>query len=161
MSELEDHTGYFYSPSARGFFHEAVHSGSIPSDAIPVSDERHAALIGSQNAGMEIVPDDDGNPVPVARTPRDMAEWRAFAAGTVQDLLNATARARMYDSMQTAVSYRGDPNPTYAAEAEVLFNWRSAVWTAAFAILAAVEAGERQMPAPEDFLAELPPMVWP
>lgn len=161
MSENEEHSGYFYSASARGFFHTEANQGSIPEDAVPVSDEEHAALMTQQNGGKEIVPGENGFPVAIAKVPANMGEWRAFAAGTIKELLDATARSRQYDSIQAAVSYRGDPNPVYAAEAEALFAWRSSMWTAAFAILAAVEAGERPMPSSSDFMAELPTMVWP
>lgn len=82
-------------------------------------------------------------------------------ARAIQARLDATARARQYDGMQAAVSYLGDPNPTYAAEAAALRDWRSAVWTYALAQLALVAAGDRAPPTVPDLLAELPPIVWP
>lgn len=91
--------------------------------------------------------------------PPDAALTAASAA--VQQHLDATARARRYDSIHTAIGYRGDPNPVFAAEAEALFVWRSQVWTAALAILADVEAGTRPAPDEETLIAELPAMVWP
>lgn len=75
--------------------------------------------------------------------------------------LDATAAERQYDSIQTAVTYRDDPNPQFAAEGEALFTWRSEVWTYATAELAKVEAGERPVPTVEAFIGELPAMAWP
>jgi hypothetical protein len=82
-------------------------------------------------------------------------------ARAIQARLDATARERQYDSIQAAVSYLGDPNPTYAAEAAALRDWRSAVWTYALAQLALVAAGDRAPPTVTDLLAELPTIVWP
>ncbi|MBB3772015.1 hypothetical protein FHS55_002624 [Angulomicrobium tetraedrale] len=79
----------------------------------------------------------------------------------IQDLLDRTARHRGYESIQTAVTYRDDPNPTFAAEGTALFGWRSAVWTAAYAELARVTAGETPAPALDVFIASLPAFSWP
>ncbi len=79
----------------------------------------------------------------------------------IQAHLEAKAAERHYDSIQSAVSYRGDPNPQFAAEAEALFVWRSAVWTYATAELDKVTAGQRAQPGVEEFVGELPAFVWP
>ncbi|MDQ1183593.1 hypothetical protein [Agrobacterium larrymoorei] len=81
--------------------------------------------------------------------------------GAIQTHLDATASQRRYDSIHTAISYRDDPNPKFAAEAAALFAWRSAVWTYATDELDKVVAGERAIPTVEEFLAELPQLVWP
>jgi hypothetical protein len=39
--------------------------------------------------------------------------------------------------------------------------WRDAVWTAGYAIQAAVTAGTRAIPGESELLAELPAMAWP
>ncbi|WP_420836861.1 hypothetical protein [Aquabacter cavernae] len=96
-----------------------------------------------------------------APVPPSPAALTAHGAAIVQAHLDATAQERRYDSAQTAVSYRDDPNPQFAAEGEALFAWRSAVWTAALAILAEVEAGVRPIPSDAELIAELPAMVWP
>lgn len=79
----------------------------------------------------------------------------------IQSHLDTTARQRQYDGMQAAVSYRDDPNPLFAAEAEALFSWRSAVWTYSTTELKKVQAGERAAPTVADFIRELPAFVWP
>lgn len=79
----------------------------------------------------------------------------------VQAALDAGARQRGYDNIATAITYRGDPNPKFAAEAEVYFQWRSDTWTTAYSILADVEAGKRAFPTNEEAIALLPPLVLP
>lgn len=82
----------------------------------------------------------------------------AYSAA-IQNHLDATAQERLYDSIQSAVSYRDDPNPVFAAEATALFTWRSAVWTAATAMLDGM--GEGEPPSIESVIAALPAFEWP
>ncbi|MBN7804921.1 hypothetical protein JZX86_06020 [Agrobacterium rosae] len=89
------------------------------------------------------------------------AALEAQFSGAIQSHLDATARQRRYDSIHTAISYRDDANPVFASEAAVLFAWRSAVWTYSTAELDKVMAGERDIPTIEEFVAELPEIVWP
>lgn len=90
-----------------------------------------------------------------------LAAALAAYSGAIQAHLEAKAHERHYDSIQSAVSYRDDPNPQFAAEADALFAWRSSVWTYATAELDRVTADERGQPTVEDFIAELPAFVWP
>ena len=105
-----------------------------------------------------------------AWTPQKVADWQASQmpaaptaddyAGVIQAHLDAKARERQYDSILSAITYRDDPNAQFAAEAEALFAWRSAVWTAATTMLAGFELGSAPPPA-EDVIAALPAFVWP
>ena len=85
----------------------------------------------------------------------------AVYAVAVQAHQDAAARSRGYESITTAVTYIDDPNPTWAAEGAAAKEWRSAVWTACYAILAEVEAGTRPALTVDELLAGLPPLVWP
>ena len=89
------------------------------------------------------------------------ANLKAQVAAAVQRHLDATVSERNYTSAAAAVSYVGDPNPQWDAEGRVVLAWRSAVWTACFAALDAVLAGDRPPLTPEEMVAELPPLVWP
>lgn len=53
----------------------------------------------------------------------------------LQSHMDAAAKELGYDDLKTAITYRGDPNPRFAAEAEGFFLWRSAIWTTAYAML--------------------------
>ena len=90
-----------------------------------------------------------------------IAALQATYTAAIQGHLDAKARERQYDGIQTAITYRDDPNPQFAAEGAALFIWRSAVWTYSTAELAKVLAGERERPSVAVFVAELPAFVWP
>jgi hypothetical protein len=85
----------------------------------------------------------------------------AHYVAAIQAAMDAKARERRYDSIASAISYRGDPNPQFSAEADALFAWRSAVWTMAYAELARVTNGLRAPPTLEALVEEIPPFVWP
>lgn len=89
------------------------------------------------------------------------ATLKRQVADAVQRHLDAAVSERSYSSAAAAVSYVGDPNPQWDAEGRAVLAWRSAVWTACFAALDAVLAGERPPLTPEEMVAELPPLVWP
>lgn len=55
---------YSFSPSAGGFFVAGMHP-EIPADAVPVTDQQHAALMAAQAAGQMIVAGPDGAPIAV------------------------------------------------------------------------------------------------
>ncbi|MDX0563286.1 hypothetical protein [Sinorhizobium medicae] len=82
-------------------------------------------------------------------------------SAAIQAHLDAKARERQYDGIQTAITYRGDPNPQFSAEGEALFAWRSAVWTYSAGELTKVLVGERSQPSVEEFISELPAFTWP
>lgn len=78
----------------------------------------------------------------------------------IQGHLDATAQQRGYDSMLSACSYAAGSHPKFSVEGRDCIAWRSAVWEAAFKIMADVQAKNRPLPTIEEVIAELPPMVW-
>lgn len=75
----------------------------------------------------------------------------------VDTFLKAKANEYKYDSVYSMISYRGDPNPKFANEAESMFVWRSAVWTKANEILSNnLSTPIDQLPTPEQILSQLP-----
>ncbi len=90
-----------------------------------------------------------------------VAPTQADFTSAVQAHLDAKARERGYDNIRSAISYRGDGNPTFAGEADALFAWRSEVWTYAIGELARFTAGERAAPTIDAFIGELPAFTWP
>jgi len=82
----------------------------------------------------------------------------------VQAHVDATARARNYDSAVSCASYVASGNTVWAAEAQAFVSWRDAVWAYAFAELGKVQGGQREQPTVADFVAEVQavlPMEWP
>lgn len=130
----------------------------IPAGAVEITDAQWQEFIGNQGLRKW------ANGQEVEYTPPVPAPTEAGYGGAVQAMLDGKARERSYDSIATAVSYRDDPNATYAAEGTALFNWRSAVWTYVYQQLAAVQAGTRAQPAVADFVTEVGmqcPFEWP
>lgn len=78
----------------------------------------------------------------------------------VQRHLDATAQARGYDSILSACSYAGAPNP-FQAEGAAFLAWRGVVWATCYQVLADAQAGARPIPADDELIAELPVMVIP
>ena len=53
----------------------------------------------------------------------------------VQNYLDTTVQQRGYDNVYTCLSYKGDPDPIFSAEADAVLAWRSQVWRTAQGIL--------------------------
>lgn len=79
----------------------------------------------------------------------------------IQAHVDGAAQSRRYDSGNSLASYVASTDPAWAAEAQTFVAWRDGVWRYAYAELDRVLTGERQQPTVEDFLKELPAMVWP
>lgn len=116
---------------------------------------RHYQAFGIEPPMREVVETDEGE-TPVSSPPTEDDYAKA-----IQQHMNGKAAERRYDSIQTAVTYRDDPNPQFAAEGQALFDWRSEVWTYATAELEKVRTGQRSQPTVAEFLAELPKFTWP
>lgn len=114
--------------------------------------------------GLEDVPAVEGAPAPEPQheaEPTDEERVKALQT-KVQEQLDAVARAMGYDSIATAVTYADEPAvKRFQDEGMALRAWRSQVWAACYAILGAVQAGERAAPAWPDLLAELPAFAAP
>lgn len=95
-------------------------------------------------------------PVPPPAPEPTPTEVRAKLSRAVDAWLNSVAQQWDYRNIVSAVSYRGDPDPIFAAEAESLFNWRSQVFAALRAREAAVTAGTEPVPSAEALIASLP-----
>lgn len=89
------------------------------------------------------------------------AEIKRALAAAIQTHVQATARARGYDSAEACASYVASTNATWSAEATAFVAWRDGVWTSALSTLAAVEAGTEPAPTAEALIADLPVIAWP
>jgi len=92
-----------------------------------------------------------------APTPPTVDDYRA----AIQNMLDAAAQERRYDSGTTVSTYVNSTIPAWAAEAQAFVAWRDAVWAYAYTELEQVETGQRPMPSVEEFIAELPAISWP
>lgn len=74
------------------------------------------------------------------------AQLVAQYTSQIDSWINQVARSMKYNDIVSAVSYKGDANPVFAAEADALSTWRSSVWTTANQLLAEVASGTRPVP---------------
>lgn len=79
----------------------------------------------------------------------------------IQSLLDSVARSKQYDSSLHCASYATSSVPLWSSEANAFIEWRDSVWSYSYAELAKFENGEREAPTVEEFVSELPVMVWP
>jgi hypothetical protein len=162
-----DKTKYYFSPSLIGFFHGSVseaHGIKWPSDSTPVTDEVFTTFTSEAPDGKELGVDTEGQPIwvdSITRTGYTLLQQVANLKAWVQVLLDTTAQVYGYDSMLAAVSYAGDPLPTYAAEGDALKAWRSLVWSSANPIINDVLNGLVVVPLKSVFLSSLPQYTAP
>lgn len=95
-------------------------------------------------------------PAPPPPTPEEVQKSLTDA---VQAHMNAEAQKLRYDDIFTAISYEGDANPKFAAEASAFKAWRSSVWTLCYQILDDVIEGKRPVPTAEQLINELPQLT--
>jgi hypothetical protein len=146
-----------FSASTLGFYDEDVHSADqIPSDAVSITNEMHAAMLAAQSAGHVIAANANGLPMTKERPAPTTDDILAAMTGVVQAHIDAPAKAWGYDNAGSAVTYVGDPNAQFDAEGKAMRAFRSACWVAAGAMRKAVEAGTRAAPSEAEVLAALP-----
>lgn len=86
---------------------------------------------------------------------------QARLSAAVQAHLDATARARSYDSALSCVSYVDSTVAQYRTEATAMRDWRDAVWQRCYELLAEIQAGQRPIPSEQELIALLPTILWP
>jgi hypothetical protein len=79
----------------------------------------------------------------------------------IQAMLDAEARTRNYDGILSLCSYAASTNPPFAAEGDAGLDWRDAVWSESYRLMALVQTGQMPQPTIPELLAMLPEMVWP
>lgn len=124
--------------------------GNCVEEAPPVAGDGQEVVMTEGEWVLRDLPAAEPEPEP------EPTNYKAELVTALQSEMDAAARARGYDDLKTAITYRGDPNPKFAAEAEALFVWRSSVWTTAYSILEEVQAGARDFPTVEEVLSLMP-----
>lgn len=150
----------FYSESTGGFYSAEIHTIGMPSDAVPIGREQHAALLAAQAAGKRIVPGANGYPIaqdpppPPAPTAEQLAADRVASVAAHMD---TAAQALSYDDIRAVVTYADEPAvPKFQAEGRAFRAWRSLVWAHCYQVLDDVQAGRRPIPSAAELIAELP-----
>lgn len=125
-----------------------------------LTDPDDKRIISTDGGVFALVDQPEPEPEPEPEPPTEEQIIASFRLA-IQGHVDGTARSRNYDSGTSLASYVASTNPAWAAEAQAFVAWRDAVWTYAYAELDKVTSGQREAPEVEDFVAELPEMVWP
>lgn len=78
----------------------------------------------------------------------------------VQRHLDATVKAKGYDSVLSAATYATSANSKFKADGIAAIKWRDAVWTACYAMLTDAKTGVKPIPTEDELLASLPTLNW-
>lgn len=146
----------FYSATTNGFYCVEVNGAGIPADAKEISDELYA-----QCSGRHVVPDANG--LPCLKTPSapNFEQRKEALLASVDEHLNAAARAKGYDSILSASLRAALPSSPFHDEGVAFGTWMDAVYAKCYAVLADVIAGQMSEPDKEQLLALLPPLNLP
>lgn len=136
--------------------------GTIPADAIQITDEQHNDFLNKQATGehstFDIV---DGKWVYTPPSPPTAEEQAVLIqnelVAAIQHFMDDKAHDKGYDNLLSAVTYADEPvNPQFQKDGIAFRVWRSKVWEYCYAQLAAVKAGTRTAPTAEQLISELP-----
>jgi hypothetical protein len=78
-----------------------------------------------------------------------------------QDRLDAKARERLYDGILSRCSYATSTHWKFRAEGRAGVVWRDETFATAYSVLGQVQDGTAPIPTEGEFLAALPPLLWP
>jgi len=88
-------------------------------------------------------------------------QQEAAITAAVQARLDDFAKTRGYDSTLACITYANSTHPQFQLEGRYMLTARDETWVAAILVLSQAAMGARPMPSVEDFLAELPELIWP
>ena len=172
-----EHENYLNSfPDTTVFFNEIIDRGDVKSLGNWVKDAHSADAYGwldnhLDETDLTFKPNATAGGVyyikghePAEETREEMiARRQAEIVNMVQNIIDETAQQKRYDDGLSCVSYVGDPDEEFNADAVAFVAWRGRCWRTCYNILNSVTAGTV---APEDVtdeyvLERLPIMEWP
>lgn len=166
----------FYSKTTGGFYDPLIHGQNIPTDAVEITREQHAALMTAQATGKRIESDTNGNPVAVDPPAPTSEQTIAALSAQIQKRLDDFAATRKYDNVISLAKYSSLTDQEiaslpandqaaatrYRAECRHLLLKVAQTWAVSERILGEVTSNQRPVPASiADFEAELPVLAWP
>lgn len=126
-------------------------------DSVADSDRPFKFARGNADGSVTLYYDGDVVPEQPAPSPEEIAKRiSAIYAEAVQQMLDGAAQAFSYDGILSMSSYAGDSHPKFGREGDAAKTWRTACWDKCYAIMLAVESGNRQMPTADELLSEMP-----
>lgn len=79
----------------------------------------------------------------------------------IQAKIDEVARSKQFNDGVAISSYIASTVESWAAQAQAFVAWRDNVWQYSYSELDKVQTGERGQPTIDEFLSELPEIVWP
>lgn len=172
-----EHENYLNSfPDTTVFFNEIIDRGEVKSLGQWVKDAHAADAYGwldnhLDETDLTFKPNATAGGIyyikghePAEETREEMiARRQAEIVNMVQNIIDETAQQKRYDDGLSCVSYVGDPDEEFNADAVAFVAWRGRCWRTCYNILNSVTAGTV---APEDVtdayvIERLPVMEWP
>lgn len=96
-------------------------------------------------------------PIPEKTPDEVLEEYRQALQGHV----NSVAREKDYENALSCASYVVSTNEVWKAEAEAFIAWRDSVWLYVLGELPKFENGDRPLIPVDEFILELPVLMWP
>lgn len=97
----------------------------------------------------------------VTPAPPTVPEMVELYRQAIQDHLDAAAKLRDYDNIQTASLRAALPNSPFHAEGVAYGEWMDACWAKGIEVMNAAIAGTIPIPTVQELLIELPDLVLP
>lgn len=145
-----------FSQTTGCFYPDDIAYSKLPDDVIDVSmADFESAMARQPGENIQVI---DGRVVIVAAPAPDPT---IAYVNAVQARLDAEARTRRYDSILSACTYATSTVAKFRAEGQACVDWRDAVWSQCYALLAQVQSGATPAPTVEALVASLPAMAWP
>jgi hypothetical protein len=88
------------------------------------------------------------------------AELVALYGMSLQRAIDDKAREKQYDNGFACASYISSSNETWQNEAQQFVAWRDSCWEYAQNIQSQVEQGQISAPTLEEFLSNVPELIW-
>lgn len=152
----------FYSAKTGGFYDIEIHGNLMPDDVVEIDLKNYTLLLTGQASGKVISADANGFPYLAEPAAPSIQQIEKKFVDSIQSRLDVFARQRNYDGILSACTYATSTVAKFKAEGQTCVNLRDATWSAAYDILAQVQAGTRPMPTSiADIEADLPALVWP
>lgn len=79
----------------------------------------------------------------------------------LRELIDSKPTEKGYDNILTLMSYTNSTNEQWKAEADSFIAWRDSVFEYCYGVLYKVQNAEIPMPTIEEFITNLPELVWP
>lgn len=94
------------------------------------------------------------------KVPFALNKFKQDGIRLLQELIEAQAKSKNYDSSLSCASYANSQNLQWKAEADAFIAWRDAVWAYAYNLFEVAQQGGN-IPSVDEVMQNLPQITWP